>query len=92
VRRSALVGLGQIENGNQRPVIIIELEPDKSDTDRDALTAELIELGSKHKVATMIKDILYYELFPTDIRHNAKIFREKLKSWAEGEIPELVPS
>jgi acyl-CoA synthetase (AMP-forming)/AMP-acid ligase II len=92
VRRSALVGLGPIENGNQRPVIIIELEPEKSDTDRDALRAELIELGSKHKVASMIKDILYYELFPTDIRHNAKIFREKLKSWAEGEIPELVPS
>ena len=92
VRRSALVGLGLIENGNQRPIIIIELKPDKSDVDKDRLSAELIELGSKHEVSSMIKDVLYYELFPTDIRHNAKIFREKLKSWAEDELSELIPT
>jgi hypothetical protein len=30
--------------------------------------------------------LVYPRSLPTDIRHNAKIFREKLKPWAEQHI------
>jgi hypothetical protein len=34
-----------------------------------------------------VKTIAFYnKSFPVDIRHNSKIFREKLKAWAEGEV------
>jgi hypothetical protein len=29
---------------------------------------------------------LFHKSFPVDIRHNAKIFREKLALWAVGKI------
>ena len=34
-----------------------------------------------------VKTILYHPSFPVDIRHNAKIFREKLAVWAAGRTP-----
>jgi hypothetical protein len=30
--------------------------------------------------------VLYHPAFPVDIRHNAKIFREKLALWAEKRV------
>jgi hypothetical protein len=33
-----------------------------------------------------MKVILYHPSFPVDIRHNAKIFREKLAAWAKAEL------
>tara|TARA_B100000315_G_scaffold143043_1_gene132050 strand:- start:351 stop:755 length:405 start_codon:yes stop_codon:yes gene_type:complete len=87
VKRSALVGIGVPDR--QKPVIIIEQEnPGRSQTkpERDSLRQELIELGNRHSCTRQIKDILFYQEFPVDIRHNAKIFREQLARWASEKI------
>jgi acyl-coenzyme A synthetase/AMP-(fatty) acid ligase len=81
VRRSALVGIGR--PGAQRPVMVIELAPGDKGRERDTLTAELLALGASCAHTKSIRTILYHPGFPVDIRHNAKIFREKLALWAE---------
>jgi acyl-CoA synthetase (AMP-forming)/AMP-acid ligase II len=82
VRRTALVGTGP--EGGQTPVLCVELE---SGTERGAsLTGELLALGAAHEHTKSIKTILYHNNFPVDIRHNAKISREKLASWAAKRI------
>jgi acyl-CoA synthetase (AMP-forming)/AMP-acid ligase II len=83
VRRTALVGIG--EPGRQKPVICIELEPNESTPDTEQLTSrerELIELGAANKLTSEVEIFLYHPAFPVDVRHNAKIFREKLAVWA----------
>lgn len=84
VDRSALVGVG--EKNNQTPIIIIE--PNQSimplsTKHRDRLIGELKEMGYKHEFTQKIDKFYFYSPFPVDIRHNAKIFREKLAEWAE---------
>ncbi len=84
VYRSALVGVGKPDN--QRAVIIVETWPDqvcKSDADRQLFVAELLELASQHPLTAGIHDILLHPSLPVDIRHNSKIFREKLAVWAQ---------
>lgn len=84
VYRTALVGIpaGQ---GFVRPVLCVELE-NLGKIDRLSLRAELLELGASFEMTRNIKDIRYHPCFPVDIRHNAKIFREKLALWAS-KIP-----
>jgi acyl-CoA synthetase (AMP-forming)/AMP-acid ligase II len=82
VKRSALVGKGS----NREPIIIIEPEnKDRVAKDRETFTKELLELGAAHPHTCSIKKILFHPDFPVDVRHNAKIFREKLADWAEGQ-------
>ncbi len=78
VLRSALVGVGT------RAVIIIELERGHSPSDE--LSAELLELARAADHTRSIGTVLYHPCFPVDIRHNAKIFREKLTLWAEERL------
>ena len=33
-----------------------------------------------------IRDILFHDHFPVDIRHNAKIDRDRLSRWAEARL------
>jgi olefin beta-lactone synthetase len=80
VFRSALVGLGRAPR--QRPVICVELEPDQRGTDRKTLMNELRELALANVLTEEIDTFLVHRRFPVDIRHNSKIFREKLASWA----------
>ena len=87
VKRSALVGVS--DAGKQKPVIIIEPE-NSGDTTNDALKKDLIELGNKYDRTRQIKNILIHPEFPVDIRHNAKIFREKLAQWAADQISRKV--
>ncbi len=82
VRRTALVGVGPA--GAKRPVVCVELEPGKRP--RAGLTGELLALGAARAHTKTIKDILYHPGFPVDIRHNAKIGREKLAAWAEERL------
>jgi olefin beta-lactone synthetase len=84
VKRSALVGTGM---GNHRePVIIIEPKNKRGlNNDREAFIKELLELAAAHPHTRPIKKILFYSDFPVDVRHNAKIFREKLAIWAENQ-------
>ena len=85
VKRTALVGIGP--RGQQRPVLCVELEPSCCGRDEEALVRhELLDLGTRFPHTLSIKHILFPPTFPVDIRHNAKIFREKLAAWAEGKI------
>jgi acyl-CoA synthetase (AMP-forming)/AMP-acid ligase II len=83
VFRSALVGLG--ETGSQTPVICIELESGVDKSRQGAIRDELLALGAAKPLTAGIKALLFHPAFPVDIRHNAKIFREKLALWAEKE-------
>ncbi len=82
VYRSALVGRGA--RPNQTPVVMVELEPrycDMAVADRAALRAELLELAGRNPITSRIKEIIIRDKpLPVDIRHNSKIFREKLAS------------
>jgi acyl-CoA synthetase (AMP-forming)/AMP-acid ligase II len=84
VYRTASVGVGP--EGKQTPVLCVELEPGSRGIDREKLTRELLELGAKHEHTQGIKTILYHPAFPVDVRHNAKIFREKLAAWAAKRV------
>ncbi|MBW2591622.1 MAG: peptide synthase, partial [Deltaproteobacteria bacterium] len=84
---SALVGIGP--KGKQRPVICIELKKEHVDGDLDALKARLLELARENPMTEPIKDMLFHKFFPVDIRHNAKIFREKLALWAAGKLKKM---
>jgi acyl-CoA synthetase (AMP-forming)/AMP-acid ligase II len=80
VLRSALVGVGR--PGGQEPVIIVELRG-KAPDERQ-LFAELRRLALGNSLTAAIRTFLVHPGFPVDIRHNAKIFREKLAVWAAG--------
>ncbi len=82
VRRSALVGLGPW--GEQTPVLIIE--PVGRVADRKQLFDELRRLTAAHGHTARIDRFLLHRSFPVDIRHNAKIFREQLASWAGKQL------
>lgn len=82
VRRTALVGVGPA--GEQTPVLCVELEAGRKA--RPALTEELLALGAADPLTKGIKTILYHPGFPVDIRHNAKISREKLALWAAERV------
>ncbi len=78
VRRSALVGVGA--PGQQRPILIIE--PYQKINDRAKLKFDLRNLARDYGHTAQISDFMIHAGFPVDIRHNAKIFREKLAIWA----------
>jgi acyl-CoA synthetase (AMP-forming)/AMP-acid ligase II len=87
VFRSALVGIGQ--ESEQRPVIIVEPKADKMPKTPEAkqkFLDEIRRLAASSPLTATIHDFLLHPSFPVDIRHNAKIFREKLAVWAEGEL------
>lgn len=83
VFRSALVGVGTAPR--RRPVICLELEPELRGGDRGRLMEELRELAGRYEATRGIESFLVHPGFPVDIRHNAKIGREKLARWAEGQ-------
>lgn len=87
IYRSALVGVGS--PGHQRPVIIAEPWPEKrpqAAQDQKRLISELAALAAKYSHTSSIKDFFLMDTLPTDIRHNAKIFREKLAVWAAKKL------
>ncbi len=84
VFRSALVGTG-LPN-RQQPVICIELKKSRHRVNKETLKKELFELARQNELTKDIKTILFHKCFPVDIRHNSKIFREKLALWAEKKL------
>ncbi len=50
------------------------------------LVEELKELAENHALTSCIKHVLIRDALPVDIRHNAKIFREKLAVWAQEKL------
>lgn len=92
VFRSALVGLASGGRKPPRaqdvcqPVLCVELEKHDRPANLDQLTRELLALGAAHSHTKDITTILYHPSFPVDIRHNAKINREKLAAWAARKL------
>lgn len=82
VFRTALVGVG--EKGNQTPVICVELKPGRHDWKQ--VQADLLKIAQSDKKLAQIEIILKHLGFPVDVRHNSKIFREKLAVWAAGKV------
>ncbi|MGB1800680.1 MAG: fatty acid CoA ligase family protein [Gammaproteobacteria bacterium] len=79
VFRSALVSAN--DKDRVVPVICIELEKDKKHN-KTELTEELLAIAKESELTKNIQHILFHKSFPVDIRHNAKIGREKLADWA----------
>jgi olefin beta-lactone synthetase len=82
VFRSALVGPAA------GPTLCVELEPGIT-RPWSTIEAELRAIAAKHPGLEKIRHYLPYDQrggFPVDIRHNAKIGREKLREWAEGKL------
>ncbi|MCJ7615664.1 MAG: fatty acid CoA ligase family protein [Desulfobacterales bacterium] len=84
VFRSALVGVGSPPN--QKPVICVELEHGKKHKRKKIIKKELFELAKTSVLTKDIETILFRKAFPVDIRHNSKIFREKLAIWAQKKV------
>ncbi len=82
VYRSALVGVGA--RGMQRPVLIVEPLPGEFPAAgaTEQFKAELAEIAAGNPLTKTLKTFLFHKSLPVDIRHNAKIFREKLAVWA----------
>ncbi|MBY0228763.1 MAG: AMP-binding protein [Gemmataceae bacterium] len=84
VLRSALVGVPG--PGGTEPVLCVELEEDSRRIDKGRFLAQMRELLGQHEITRAIKHVLIHPGFPVDIRHNAKIFREKLAPWAARQL------
>lgn len=85
VYRSALVGIPSAGGeGTQEPVMIVELLP--TSRDRARILEEVRALAASHRLTANVRYFLIHDDFPVDIRHNAKIFREKLAVWAQGKL------
>ena len=82
VFRSALVGVGP--DKKKIPVILVEMH--NSNVDQQTLFAELEKIAGENEHTGTIKYFLIHPGFPVDIRHNAKIFREKLAVYAEERL------
>jgi acyl-CoA synthetase (AMP-forming)/AMP-acid ligase II len=79
VRRSALVGVPG--SGGIEPVLCVELES-SAGAGRDEVRRQLLELAATHEITRSIGRLLFHPGFPVDVRHNAKIGRERLVLWA----------
>ena len=84
VSRSALVGVGP--KPDQIPVMCVELKPGRKGRSKRAIKKELLATAEQHDLTRSIEIFLFHSRFPVDIRHNAKIFRERLALWAEKKI------
>lgn len=82
VRRSALVGIGRAPT--QWPVVCVELE---ERTNWQEVHARLCERAATFEPTRRIDRFLPHPGFPVDIRHNAKIGRERLAQWAAKQYP-----
>ena len=87
VKRTALVGVKI--NHKSVPLLCVELTDEaknKKDFDEAILFSALKVVALAHKQTSSISHFLIHDKFPVDIRHNAKIFREKLAVWAQDEF------
>ena len=85
--RSAVVGRGK--KGSHVPVLFAEPWPEKrpaDDAENEALLQEIRDLAAKHWQTNTIKHFAIHEKLPVDIRHNSKIFRERMRPIADRVI------
>lgn len=79
VHRTALVGVGNTA------VLCVEIDKDIAKPNKEQIKKELLEWAAGNELTKDIWTILFHPSFPVDIRHNAKIFREKLAIWAAAQ-------
>lgn len=84
VARTALVGVGV--RGIQAPVLCVELKDGVADSEWVHVQAELERIAMREPKTARIHHFLRHPGFPVDIRHNAKIGREKLAEWAKAQL------
>ena len=84
VARTALVGVG--EGAAQEAVLCVEVEKHLPQYEHERVLAELRHLSEGFVHTARIRHFLVHDGFPVDIRHNAKIGREKLAAWATKEL------
>jgi acyl-CoA synthetase (AMP-forming)/AMP-acid ligase II len=84
IYRTALVGVGT--GDNRKPVLCVELETSSAKTSLIELTDALQKIAKQHQHTADIQTFLFHPSFPVDIRHNAKIGREKLSVWATEKL------
>jgi acyl-CoA synthetase (AMP-forming)/AMP-acid ligase II len=84
VRRTALVGIGAA--GAQTPVLCVELEPGVARREWPRIEDELRAIGRANDRSVAVARFLRHPGFPVDIRHNAKIQRERLAAWAATRV------
>lgn len=83
VKRSALVGV-KVTNEIE-PLICIELDQSLVCNKSQQLYQDLIAIAEQFTQTQGIRLFLIHPDFPVDVRHNAKIFREKLAVWAQSQ-------
>lgn len=95
VARTALVGVKR--NGVTYPVLCVELAPysmrgqkfhervTRGMRETDSLLL-LSGRASEFEHTRRIREFLLHPNFPVDVRHNSKIFREKLAVWADKKL------
>lgn len=81
--RTALVGVRQA--GTMVPVLCVERESSARETEA-TVRQSLLEVAQAHEVTRGLTTLLFHAGFPVDIRHNSKIFREKLAVWAAEQL------
>jgi acyl-CoA synthetase (AMP-forming)/AMP-acid ligase II len=79
VHRTALV------KANNKATLCVEVDKEAVRPDQQQIKKELLELAAANELTRDIQSILFHPSFPVDIRHNAKIFREKLALWAAAQ-------
>ncbi len=84
VARTALVGIGT--DGRQTPVLCVELLDKPGKHRRQRIRTDLLQIGRNNTATKLIQQLLFHKAFPVDIRHNAKIGREKLAMWAAKKL------
>jgi acyl-CoA synthetase (AMP-forming)/AMP-acid ligase II len=87
VKRSALVAVTL--HDEITPLVCIELTNTTeklSLTEQQQLFIELADIAKQHSQTQGITHFFIHPDFPVDIRHNAKIFREKLAVWAQKKL------
>ena len=89
VYRSALVGTG--DRFQQSPLVIVERWPKRmhpSKIDDSKLSQSILQKLQQNSVSNEVqRAVVYPGKLPVDIRHNSKIFREKLTDWANKNFP-----
>ena len=84
VRRTALVGVG--ERGMQTAVLCVELRTGIGKDQHMRIADELRHIGNGFVNTAKVEQFVFHPKFPVDIRHNAKIGREKLAVWAQKQL------
>lgn len=85
VERCALIGIGKPTQ--QTPALVIELKPEfipLNSVEKESLLRSLRQKASNHPLAMQIKEIIFQDKLPVDVRHNAKIHRLQLaREWTQ---------